>query len=275
MADYNPMTDEEKFLFDLKGFLLFPAVLSEDEIAAVKDQSLRIEHEPESLPAAERRLPGGAAATLIDHPAVMRILHGIIGKTDKIRLESAFVNYRERDDTRRPWSPHAGGRTLNPNYSYNFHAGQIYSGMTRVVWELNPVERDRGGTAFMPGSHKANFPFPKSIDDPDSGVWESYGCPAGSLLIFSEAVRHSSAPWRQETPRVSLFFAYNHINVRHHFPDFPAETLESLEPERRRFFNEVYHPQFDRPNWAANRQAQAEKLNVPLVTTDNVTLNGR
>ena len=164
MTDYStPLTDEEKFLFDLKGYLRFPAVLTTDEIAAVKDQALRITHEPESLPAAERRLPGGAASMLIDHPAVLRVLLGIIGKLDKIRLESAFVNYREQDDTRRPWSPHAGGRTLNPNYSYNFHAGQIYSGMTRVVWELNEVEHGKGGTAFMPGSHKSQFPFPQSV----------------------------------------------------------------------------------------------------------------
>ena len=104
-------------------------------------------------------------------------------------------------------------------------------------------------------------------------MWETYGCPAGSLLIFSEAVRHSSAAWTQATPRVSLFFAYNHINVRHHFPDFPQAMLDSLSPTHRRFFNDVYHPQFDRPNWAEGRQKQAEALKLPLVTSANVTLN--
>jgi hypothetical protein len=34
--------------------------------------------------------------------------------------------------------------------------------------------------------------------------------------------------------------------VRHHKPDFPPEMLDSLSPEHRRFFADVYHPQFDR-----------------------------
>ena len=48
------MTDEEKFRFDLNGFLVRPAILAEDEIAALVDQIDRIHHDPESLPAAAR-----------------------------------------------------------------------------------------------------------------------------------------------------------------------------------------------------------------------------
>ena len=85
--------------------------------------------------------------------------------------------------------------------------------------------------------------------DPDSGVWDTYGCPPGSLLVFSEAVRHTSCVWRQDEPRMALFYAYNHINVRHHKPGFTDEMLHSLSPEHRRFFSEVYHPQFDGDEW--------------------------
>ena len=35
--------------------------------------------------------------------------------------------------------------------------GQIYSGLTRVVFELNPVKKGQGGTSFLSGSHKLNF----------------------------------------------------------------------------------------------------------------------
>ena len=41
------MTDEEKFRFDLNGFLVRPAILAEDEIAALVDQIDRIHHEVE------------------------------------------------------------------------------------------------------------------------------------------------------------------------------------------------------------------------------------
>lgn len=252
MTEYTPLTDAEKTLFDLKGYLLFPGVLSADEIDPLKKQCDLLRTDPEALPPSERKLPGGHASILIDHPAVMRVLHAIIDDdTEKIRCENCFLSYRQRADSHEGWLPHAGGKSVNPNYSYQYHDGKIHAGMTRVVWELNGVEKDRGGTAFIPGSHKSNFRKQLShFDDRDSGVWETLSCPPGSLLIFSEAVRHSACPWEQDEPRCALFFCYNHINVRHHKPSFPPEMLAALSPERRRFFNEVYHPQFDRPEWA-------------------------
>jgi hypothetical protein len=247
-AEWTPtMTDEEMVLFDLKGYIVFPAVLSADEIALIKEQCDKLRQDKQSLPPAAQCLPGGAASMLIDHAAIMRVMHSIIDdETEKIRLEGASLSYRYQGDERKGWSPHAGGRTLNPNYSYQYHDGRIYSGMTRVVWELNGIEKGKGATAFIPGSHKSNYRKKLNVfDDPNSGVWDTYECPPGSLLVFSEAVRHSSCTWTQETPRIALFFLYNHINVRHSRPNFSDEMLASLSPPHRRFFNEVYHPQFD------------------------------
>ena len=244
------MNAHDQMVFDLKGFILKPAVLPESQIAALREFVLRQREDRDSLPPQQRHLPGGAVEELIDHPAVMDVLLDVIDKDlDKIRLENVFLSVREVGDDGK-WEPHAGGRTTNPNYAYNFHDGRIYAGMTRVVWELTEVVEDQGGTCFIPGSHKANLPIRKGdpvIDARDSGYWESYGCPAGSLVVFSEAVRHSRDTWRNpNNPRVALFFAYNHINVRHHKPTIPQDVLDGLAPERQRFFNEVYHPQFDR-----------------------------
>jgi hypothetical protein len=244
------MNEFDRVVFDLKGYIVKPAVLSTDEVEEMKEFVLRQRTDPQSLPASQRGLPGGLFEKLIDHPVLLDVLLDVIDKeVDKVRLEGAFLSYREVGDTT-GWSPHAGGRTLNPNYAYNFHDGRIYSGMTRVVWELTEVKRDKGGTCFIPGSHKANYNIRKgipSIDARDSGLWESYACPPGSLVIFSEAVRHSADAWQNpENPRIAIFCAYNHINVRHHKPDIPAEVLEGLSAEHRRFFNDVYHPQFDR-----------------------------
>ena len=73
------MTEEERFRFDLAGFLVRPAILRPDEVAAIVDQADRIQHNPESLPPEHRAIPGGAASLLIDHPKVIEVLHEIIG----------------------------------------------------------------------------------------------------------------------------------------------------------------------------------------------------
>ena len=58
------MTDEEKFRFDLSGFLVRPAILERDEVEAIVDQIERIHHNPESLPPEQRAVPGGSLKRL-------------------------------------------------------------------------------------------------------------------------------------------------------------------------------------------------------------------
>ena len=248
-ASGGKMTQHDRVVFDLKGYIVKPAVLNPDEVKAIKEFVLQQKDNPKSLPPHERYLPGGPFAKLIDHPAVMNVLLDVIDPDPaKIRLEDVFLSYRQLGDGE--WKPHAGGKTTNPNYAYNFHDGRIYAGMTRVVWELDEVIEGKGGTCFIPGSHKANFNIRTnpvaSIDARDSGLWSSYSCPPGSLVIFSEAVRHSGDFWQNaQNPRVAIFCAYNHINVRHHKPSTPPEVIEKLSAKHQQFFREVYHPLFD------------------------------
>ena len=56
------MTEEQKFIFDLKGYLLIPEVLTTSEITALKAQIETIRTDPEALPPHERRFPGGTAS---------------------------------------------------------------------------------------------------------------------------------------------------------------------------------------------------------------------
>ena len=78
-GEIKTMTDEEKFRFDLSGFLVRPAILECDEVNAIVEQIERIHHDPESLPPEHRAVPGGPASVLIDHPKVLDVLHEIIG----------------------------------------------------------------------------------------------------------------------------------------------------------------------------------------------------
>ncbi len=46
-TEYTPLTERDKVLFDLKGFLLFPAVLSETEMAPLRVQCLALRQDKE------------------------------------------------------------------------------------------------------------------------------------------------------------------------------------------------------------------------------------
>ena len=238
------MTDSERFHFDLAGFLVRPAILTADEIEAITDQIDRVKHDPESLPPAHRAVPGGPSSVLIDHPKVIDVLHDIIGPD--IRLESSYCVWRKKGEAH--GELHGGGpQQGDPIFGYRVNNGRIHAGMVRVVFEMTDVGKDDGGTHFIVGSHKANFPMHPdhlSLDtDKRSPFLLSYDCPAGSAVFFSENVCHAGPVWRRDTPRVAVLNAYAHLATHWHRMNLPAEVLESLPREKQAYF---------RPPWIAD-----------------------
>ncbi|MCZ6675620.1 MAG: phytanoyl-CoA dioxygenase family protein [Candidatus Poribacteria bacterium] len=257
-SQVHPMSEYEKFLFDLKGFLVIPGVLTEKEVRIVREHIKTYTENPESLPEHHRAPMAGPAEFIIDHPRVMGILQEMIDpRRERIRLESIFISSRSVENTSNQWRPHVGGTNLDPSLTYRFHNGRIYSGMTRIVWELNEVKKGQGGTCLVPGSHKANLAsaqegnWPEEADDPDSGVWETYGCPPGSLVVFSEGVRHTGSQWTNpDNPRCAILMAYNHVAVRHHEPKpcMNPVVIGGMSEERQGFFKDVWVLSNDRRN---------------------------
>jgi hypothetical protein len=239
------MTDEEKFRFDLTGYLLREAILSADEIAAIKEQVETIKSNPESLPPSERAVPGGAAQILIDHPKVIEVLHEIIGPN--IRLEGAFAMVRHKGE--RHGDLHGGGPgQIDPIFGYRCQNGRIHAGMVRVAFELTDIKEEDGATVFIPGSHKANFPMHPdhmSLEDGErSPFLKGYSCPAGSALFFTENLCHAGPVWQRDTPRVAVFFAYSHLATHWHRLTLPPAVVQGLPRERQAYFREPWIADF-------------------------------
>ena len=137
------VTDEQLFEMDTKGWILLPGILSESECDAIKAHVY-----------AGGDGWSGPAQELLDHPALVPILNEFLVERDmhddfyNFRCENSFVTIRQA-----PWK--AGGtdrsHTVRPPQRANamrYHAvgGRIFTGLTRVVWELNPVKHTDGGT---------------------------------------------------------------------------------------------------------------------------------
>ena len=124
---------------------------------------------------------------------------------------------------------------------YSCRNGRIVSPCVRVVWELNPVGKGDGGTLFMSGSHKSAFEVPEARRDVCDELFEDYGCPAGSVVIFSEHVRHSGTAWTNpDHDRVTIFNHYMHHGMRFHKGTAPHETVLEMPAKRRTLFRGVW-----------------------------------
>jgi hypothetical protein len=242
-------TEEQKYLFDTRGWLLVPGVLPEAEVSEMRAYCYRLQREPESLPPAERSTVAGPLQRLADHPLVLWFMNEFVAYPPLataegygFRLENSFLVLRRAGEGR--FQPHNGSGFFNfpgDSHVYCCRPGVANSGLTRVVWELNPVEHRGGGTMFLSGSHKAAFPRPASTQDPESPLWETYACPAGSAIFFSEATTHTTAPWKnQEWDRVAVFSCYNTVNSKWHDWEPHPELLARMPPLRRSLFRGVY-----------------------------------
>ena len=229
------MTEEQKYLFDLRGWMVLPAVLAETECAAIRGH-LKAGGTPFT----------GPAQPLLDHPSVVDVLSDLLGggasRDDcyPFRCEGSFVTIRQNG-----WKPSGtetphGGPAESPQH-YRTNGKTLYSGLTRVVWELNPVGHGDGGTLFLPGSHKASFPQPESVHQPDNSYMQDYACPAGSVVIFTESLLHAATSWKNPNiERVGIFSAYNHISAQYHRLNLSDETILSMPTKRQSLFRGVF-----------------------------------
>ena len=242
-------TEEQKYLFDTRGWLLIPNVLTDAEIAEMRDFCYRLKRDVTSIPAEKRFSYGGPLERLIDHPAVVGFMNAFVADpyagSDNgygFRMESSFLTIRAQGDTN--WGPHGGAGSLSfghNSHTYRYQHGGVFSGLTRAVWELNPVKKGDGGTVFLTGSHKAAFDAPASTKDPHSPLWEDYDCPAGSLLFFTEGITHSGTQWTNpDIDRVAIFNCYNTIGWKWHDWNPHPDALAAMPPLRRSLFRPVH-----------------------------------
>ena len=245
-----PMTSEQKFFFDLRGWILLPAVLSEDEIEETKAE----------VYAGARQSYEGSLQKLLDHPAIIGILNEILSEDPFVkddcygfRCEGSFTTVRppgwsksERGDG---GLPHVVRPPQQANaMRYQVAGGKIFAGLTRVVWELEEVKAGTGGTSFLSGSHKAHFNYggpdpyrPNISDSPWEGsmraIMDEYSCPPGSVVIFTESLVHAANDWTNpDNPRCAVFNCYNSIWAQWHRLNLSHETIAAMPPKRQSLF---------------------------------------
>jgi hypothetical protein len=245
-----PMTPEQKFFFDLRGWILLPSVLSAPEIEEMKAEVYD----------GARQSYQGTLQTLLDHPAIVGILNEILSEDPFVvddcygfRCEGSFTTVREpgwniseRGDN---GLPHVVRPPQQANaMRYQVAGGKIFGGLTRVVWELEEVKSGQGATSFLSGSHKAHFnyggpdPYRPNIGESPwemnmREVMDDYSCPPGSVVIFTESLVHAANDWTNPSnPRCAVFNCYNSIWAQWHRLNLSHEVIETMPSRRQSLF---------------------------------------
>jgi ectoine hydroxylase-related dioxygenase (phytanoyl-CoA dioxygenase family) len=225
------MNDEERFLFDLRGYIVLDRVLSTEEVAAA---NAAIDHHAHMIASRERglahtstRLRGASGKDefqknplgfdrpwcepfrrMLAHPRLIDYLNPILGPG--FRLDHGPLLIQMTMGTEGHWLH--GGMTFDPSRYHRVEHGIIQCGLCVAAWQLTDVEPGDGGFVCVPGSHKSYFRPPRSVCsmEDDLGVSHQPALSAGSLLIFNEALLHGTLPWRRaDKVRRSLLFKFS------------------------------------------------------------------
>lgn len=236
-----PLTPLDRYRFDTHGYLLFEDVVPAAAIDGLNDAiaGRRLPPAGTSIEAQRFGWHGELFAWhqgfryLMDHPLVGAVVDEFIGPY--ARLDHAYGIVM---------APGTGGLDVHgpawpfdPAQYYVHRAGAIRSGLLSFSWALSDGRAGDGGFGCIPGSHRADEPLPQGAES----LVQEVAQPAGSLLVFTEALVHCTLPWRGDGDRRVLLYKYSPgSSTWAPAVSAPPAALQAMTDRQRRLLEPPY-----------------------------------
>lgn len=245
---------EDRFHFDLSGFLMLRNVLTPAECEIYLNTLQKLEQQEYEDAWLKEKGPGRPTKetnrehqirlnglprlnpifdALIAHPTIVPYLNEFMGAPQLINTWSI---------SKFQGSPQGGWHRGVPTTDYSYRNGDIRSRMLNVVIFLTDNGPNDGCVVAIPGSHKSHFDLTwrdyKGLDMP--GAVPVTG-KAGDVFMFSEATIHDGLPKTTDPVRTNLYYNYVHAHYNvmnrepancHHFY-FPPEIRDRFNDEQK------------------------------------------
>lgn len=209
------MTPEEKFIFDLDGYLVVKGVLAADEVERLNtlaDEAWPGEYDENNYRSSNVTTWGKAFLDLVDHPKLIPYFLELLGP--KFRIDHDYsIFMRQGGKSGGLHGGPYGGVYPEGDHWYRYKDGEIRNGLTVFTYCLAPAKAGDGGFCCVPGSHKSNMVqhIPEAVRS--HGQTAHYvrqpAVEAGDVIIFTEALVHGTQEWRGEQERRALLYKYS------------------------------------------------------------------
>ena len=228
------MTPEERYLFDLQGYLFLPQVLPQDLVQRLNaeiDKLETLDDEKAAKLGIDRKYHddkksgwnqefdpdrprdydcnilkwGGPFEEIIDCPKTLPYIEAMIN--EPLRLDGFMFMTRNQG---RSTNLHHGYAELLSYSEYAIDEGQFKCVSVKIGYALRDVSIEEGSFVVIPGSHKSNFnnPFERDTPEENHPLIEPCPCKAGDAVIFSEDLTHGAMVNQSNKTRRTLFISY-------------------------------------------------------------------
>ena len=205
IANAGAMTDAERFMFDVAGYLIIPDALTPAEVDACLEASRRVhatysQEEWRQVGAAYEAEP--ALESLIDHPSTFPKVRALLG--DFFILQSSWC-------TLSPPGFKGGGFHQDGSSVYEFRRLAVPTPLLQLrvgFFLTDQSEPDMGNMVMIPGSHNASVPLTRAISADDLPIRQVICGKPGTALMFHQGVYHAGTCNQRDYPRFIQHMVY-------------------------------------------------------------------
>ena len=249
------LTPAQRLHFDIYGFVLLENVLNEDEIERMKGALYKIKADEDRDAKRVYARPGGEHHVLFGnlvaydpalleyaaHPKLVPLVEEVVGGAVRLEETEAIINSRnpetELDELyKRRYNPTGFHRGTQHGWGTYMEQNKFHCIFVKTLAYLTDVGPDDGGTCVIPGSHRLTWDHNEMIEAAlsDDKLIYQVEASAGSVLLFAEALIHSTTAIRSDKERVILISGYTPPMVRE-WPgnEVSPEFIETLPEDIR------------------------------------------
>ena len=236
------MDEEERYLFDLQGYLHLEGVIAPEVLGRMNGWL-----DEKSGAGPQWKAQSGNAhlehpitwgpdfLALLDHPRTMPALAELMG--EYFRLDHDYAIFLQPGHGGLPLHGPKMREPYDPLHFYHNVDGKIFCGLCVATFALTDVPAGAGGLAVIPGSHKSNYRVPEDIRvlKRSSPIVKQIPTKAGDCVIFTERLIHGTLPWQGPGIRRTLFFKYAPGSLswenRAYFPPTEIPAIHTIEAQ--------------------------------------------
>lgn len=251
---FPAMTPAQRYHLDVFGYVVIENTLTEKETGRLLEamQRLRADlvaagpgacvrgcrlgvHRPHHCHFAHILEADPAIYDYLTHARLVGLAEELIGGSARLEESEAIIN--ERDPDAEPdgrYGFHTGTRPDLGTYTEN---GLFHCTFVKTLTNLTDLGPDDGGTVCVAGSHKIKAPREEitacAYEDPS--LIHQVVAPAGSTLLFGEALIHATGNIRSDRERVIVIGGYTPTmfqawNGQEPSAEFVASVPEAYRP---------------------------------------------
>ena len=255
---FPTLTPAQRYHLEVYGYVVVENALSEGETSRLLEAMQRLKHDllatsdpacacvrncrlsaykPHHLHFAHILEADPAIFDYLTHPRLVGMAEELVGGDVRLEESEAVINTRAPDtDVSAPprygfhvgtW-PDVGTYTANDLYHCTF---------VKTLTNLTELGPDDGGTVCIAGSHKVSGPREAIIEaaQADPSLIHQVIAPAGSTLLFGEALIHAAGQIRSDRERCIVIGGYTPTmfqawNGQEPSAEFVEQTPDHLKP---------------------------------------------